>query len=62
MPLDAEFLQKLMAGAQDQRRKSEAMMHQATGAIAMLDVLIKHLDSQQGTEPEAHPQPNVTGE
>lgn len=62
MALDVEFLQKLKAGAQDQRRKSEAAMYQAEGAIAMLDVLIKHLDSQKGPEPEAHPQPNVTGE
>lgn len=41
--LTAEFLNKLKASAEVQRHKSAVQMHQADGAAAMLEVLIKHL-------------------
>ena len=51
MQLSAEFLNKLKAGAEDQRQNAEARMHQAEGAIAMLDVLVRHLETPEAESP-----------
>jgi hypothetical protein len=45
--LTAEFLSKLKASAEVQRQKSAVQMHQAEGAAAMIEVLIKHLSKPE---------------
>lgn len=43
MVLTAEYLTQLRAGAEEKRAAHIAMVNQATGAIAMIDVLLSQL-------------------
>jgi hypothetical protein len=45
--LTAEFLNKLKASAEVQRQRSAVLMYQAEGAAAMIEILIKYLDSPE---------------
>ena len=47
MVLTAEYLSQLRAGAEEKRAVHIAMVNQATGAIAMIDVLLNQLAASE---------------